>query len=387
MALDKLISSDSHLIEHPTLWEERIDRRFVDRGPRVVRVDGFDWWYVDGRKTMSFLGIQTGRRFDKDPSKLVTQSRFEEVRPGAYDPKLFVKESEEDGVLGSVLYPTEGLVLFSIPDSELLSAAMRAYNSYIAEFCSDAPDKLKGIGMVNVDDPAEGAAELERCRELGLVGALITVQPPANAPYDHPMYEPLWSAAEDLQMPLSLHTATQRANPQGVGGAPADVQNAPPSIFVLLDTSIRKSLAEMIYGGVFERHPRLRVGTVEHELAWIPHFLQQLDYTYTDRPARGPAWKRFADPEVLPSDFFHRNVFASFQEDPLGIRERDLIGVTALMWGSDYPHTESTFPRSRQVLAEILDGVPEDEQRRIACTNAAELYGFDLGALGVLGAA
>ena len=162
--VSRMISSDSHLIEHPTLWEERMPDEYVERGPRVVRNDeGMDWWYVDGKRTMSFLGIQAGRRFDGDPSKLVTESTFEDVRPGAYDPKLFVKEAEEDGIVGSVLYPTEGLVLFSVPDSGLCSASMRAYNDYMAEFCAEDPHHLKGIGMINVDDPAEGR---DRARPL-----------------------------------------------------------------------------------------------------------------------------------------------------------------------------------------------------------------------------
>jgi predicted TIM-barrel fold metal-dependent hydrolase len=377
--LSRMISSDSHLIEHPSLWAERMPKELVERGPRVVRDDqGKDWWFVDGKRTMSFLGIQAGRRFEGDPSKLVTAASFEEVRPGAYDPKLFVKESEEDGVVGSVIYPTEGLVLFSVADSVLCSACMRAYNNYIAEFCREDPQRLKGIAMINVDDPAEGAAELSRSRQMGLVGALMTVMPPAWLPYDDRTYDVLWAAASDLEMPLSLHSATNRADPRtGAGGVPDNVQQVPPSVFVLQDTMVRRSLADMIFSGVFERHPGLRVGTVEHELAWIPHFLQQLDYTYTDRPARGD-WHRYRDPEARPSDFFHSNVFCSFQEDALGIRERDLIGVHTLMWGSDYPHTETTFPRSREITAEILRGVPEAEQQMIVYSNAKQLYGFEV---------
>jgi glycosyltransferase involved in cell wall biosynthesis len=119
---------------------------------------------------------------------------------------------------------------------------------------------------------------------------------------------------------------------------------------------VERSLATLILSGVLERHPALRVGTVEHELAWIPFFLDQMDYTYTDRPVRG-AWHRFADPDARPSDFFRRQCFASFQEDAIGIRLRDVIGPDVLMWGSDYPHTESTFPRSQSILDALLDGV------------------------------
>jgi predicted TIM-barrel fold metal-dependent hydrolase len=149
-----------------------------------------------------------------------------------------------------------------------------------------------------------------------------------------------------------------------------------PSLLANADHWVRVSLGHVIFTGVFERYPRLRIGSVEHELSWVPHFLERLDYTYTQR-ARRPWWYRFKG-SMLPSDFFHRNVFLSFQEDYLGIRDRAYIGVDALMWGSDYPHTEATFPRSRQILGRILEGVPDEEQRQITVTNAARLYHFGI---------
>jgi len=120
------------------------------------------------------------------------------------------------------------------------------------------------------------------------------------------------------------------------------------------------------------------VAIVEFELAWAPHVLSSMDYTYRERHEE--ALYRFRD-GVRPSDFFHRNVFLSFQEDAVGIRLRDAIGVDNMMWGSDYPHSESTFPQSRKILAEILAGVPEDEQAKIAGGNTARLYRFDVAQL------
>jgi predicted TIM-barrel fold metal-dependent hydrolase len=253
---------------------------------------------------------------------------------------------------------------------------MRAYNDAIAEFCSEDRSRLKGMAMLNIDDPHEAVAELTRCREMGLAGALITVLPTSDRSYDHPMYEPLWSAAEDLAAPLALHVATGRAA-MSVDATQQDVQHVSPTAFFLQDHFVRKSLGEMIFAGVFERHPRLRVGSVEHEVSWIPFFCDQMDYTYTDRPVRGD-WHRFADPDARPSHYFREHVFVSFQEDRLGVKLRHEVGLTNLMWGSDYPHTESTFPRSREIAADFLAGVPEDEQRLIVRDNAADLFGFDV---------
>ena len=135
------------------------------------------------------------------------------------------------------------------------------------------------------------------------------------------------------------------------------------------------SMSDMIFSGVFERHPDLRLAIVEFELSWLPYVLTNMDYTYRERNEE--ALYRFKG-DTLPSDFFARNVYLSFQEDAVGIRLRDRIGIDGMMWGSDYPHSESTFPRSRQVLDEILRDVPEAERAKIVCHNTARLYGFDL---------
>lgn len=376
----RIISSDSHIVEPPDVWSGK-GAAFGDRMPHVVSEADGDWWYVDGKKTMSFLGIQAGHRFKMGPEALRTSGRFSEVRPGAYDPAHFVAENEQDGIWASVVYPSQGLVLFSVPNSDLVTAAMRDYNDWIAEFCSHNPKQLKGMAMINVDDVDVAVRELERARAKGLSGALITVLPPAWGSYRFPVYDRLWAAAQDLGMPLSLHVGTDRADPRaGDAAFSLDVKNFPPSGFVNQDQQIRLSLAEMIYSGVFERFPGLRVGAVECELSWATVFLQRLDYNYTDRPLRGPDWRRFADPNVLPSDFFRRNVFVSFQEDPYGLRMRDYYGVDGLLWGSDYPHTESTFPRSREILSEILAELTPGEIEKIVSTNVARIYDIDLAA-------
>jgi predicted TIM-barrel fold metal-dependent hydrolase len=366
----RIISSDSHIVEPPDTWNGRLAAKYRDRAPRVVGDADGDWWFVDGVRTNSFQGgAQTGKRFDR-PEELRPAGSFADVRRGAYDPEEFVADNDLDGVWGSVIYPTEGLSLFQVPDGGLLAAIFAGYNDWLAEFCRYNPQRLKGIAMIHVEDVPGAVAELARARTLGLVGAMITVYPAEEWSYDRPQYEPFWAAAQDLQMPLSLHVATFRPLS---GVVYEDNRSQRPALIANWDRYLRVSLAHIIFAGVFERYPRLRVGSVEHELGWVPFFLERLDYTYTQR-ARRPWWHRFKD--GLPSDFFHRNVFLSFQEDALGIRDRDLIGVDQMMWGSDYPHTESTFPQSQKLLDRVFAGVPDDERRRITRDNVARLYGF-----------
>jgi len=342
----------------------------------VSEEDG-DWWYVDNKKTMSFLGINAGQRFLIDSHDLRTSGRFSDVTGGASDPYRYLEENERDGVWASVIYPSQGLVLYAVPNSEVATLAMRRYNDWIAEFCSAAPDRLKGIAMLNVDDIDEAVRELQRAAKLGLAGAMISVAPPAWAPYRARDYDRLWAAAQDLAMPLSLHIGTDRADPRlGDAAFRLNVKEVPPSTFINSDYRVRITLADIIYSGVFERYPKLMMGAVEFELSWMPVFLQRLDYTYTDRPARGAEWVRFKDRSKLPSDFFRSNIFVSFQEDPYGLRLRDIYGTDLLVWGSDYPHTESTYPRSMEILNRNLAILAPEEVEQVVHGNVRRIYGF-----------
>ena len=372
----RIVSADDHVMEPADLWTSRAGSKFRDRAPRVVRMeDGSDWWFCDGNKTVDVgAGTQAGMRFE-EPEKLRiggSEANYENVRPGGYIPEEHVKDMDIDGIDVSIVYPSVVLTLYRVPDSELLTSNLRTYNDWLAEFCNAIPRRLKGIASLNIDDVEMGIRELERCAKMGLVGAMITVYPPEERSYDSPEYEPLWAAAEDLQMPLSLHTGTTRVSPdQEFKGR----KTLRPALTTSVDHWVRLSVADMIFSGVFERHPRLQIGSIEHELSWVPHFLDRMDYTYTQRQIEFAPY-RFKE-DMLPSDYFHQNIFVGFQEDALGIRLRDVIGVDNLLWGGDYPHPESTFPKSQEILEDILADCTEEEKAKIAGGNAARVYHLD----------
>ena len=372
MADYRVISSDNHVTEPVDLWTSRAESKFKDRLPYVDRLEEGDWWICDGRKVLQVAGNPLGLRFE-EPEKLTAETRIEGVPLGGYIPEEHVKDMDIDGVDVSIVYPTTGLFLYAVvPDTELLSSLFRTYNDWVGEFCSASPKRLKGIAMLNMDDVAEGVTELERCAKLGFVGAMISVYPPEHRPYDKPEYEPLWAAAQDLGIPLSLHIGTNRP---GVGQEFEHFDTTSKAFFSNVDHWVRMSLARMIFSGVFERYPKLQVGSVEMELSWVPHFLDRIDYAYSQR-VPGVEEHQFKD-GVLPSDFFHSNVFVGFQEDGLGIRDRHIIGVDNLLWGGDYPHVESTFPRSRQILEEILVDCTEEEKAKIVGGNSARVYNLN----------
>ena len=372
MGRSRIISADSHVFELPNLYVDNCEAKFKDRAPSVIRIEGADWWVCDGHKMLSLAGgVQVGMRFE-DPEKLTFTGTYENVQPGGYLPDEHVKDMDADGVDAGVVFPSIGFLMYNIvQDSQLLTAIFRTYNDWLGEFCTPFPNRIKGIALLNVDNVQEGISELERCHKLGLVGALIPVYPPVGKRYGSLEYEPLWAAAQDLGISINLHVATNRP---GTGQELSDIDTLTASFRANLDYWVRMSLGDIIFNGVFERYPKLRVGAVEHELSWVPYFLERIDYAYTQEAPR-EGWYRFKE-AMLPSDYFHRNVFVGFQQDGLGVKLRNIIGVDNLQWGSDYPHQEGTFPKSREILEEILAGCTEEEKAKITCHNAERIYGL-----------
>jgi predicted TIM-barrel fold metal-dependent hydrolase len=380
MAAFKLISADSHIVEPPDMYTGRFEPKLRDRAPRMERRKTpagreYDAWMLGGQQVGTLGAVmQAGQRFE-DPSQIDFLGLWEDVRKGAYDAHAMIRENEEDGIWGSVLQPSQGLFWYRVPDSELLSEICRVYNDWIADFCKTYPDRLKGIAMLNVDDVDEACAELERCAKLGLVGAFIPVSPLPDKPYRHAIYDRFWWTAQDVNMPLLLHIATPRY------GVPANeftmnVAEMTGAGRSTTDFWVRYSLGAMLFAGVFDRYPGLKIGSVEHEAAWIPHWLKQMDFTYVERPVFTKGWK--SREGMLPSDYWKRNMFVEFMEDDVGVQLRDRIGVENMLWGSDYPHAEATFPRSQQFLDRMFAGVPEADLRKITSENAAKMFQFAL---------
>ena len=373
-----MISADSHVIEPPAVWTERLAKEWGDHAPHVRRDDdGNDWWYVDGHRTNSFAGgTQTGQRF-VDADALVLADRFEHVRAGAYDPDRYVEENLTDGVVASVLYPTQQMQHYAVRNTALVDATCCAYNAWLAEFCAPHPQRLRGVAALNVDDIATAAAELERAVGQGLAAGLIPVGLPSGRTYADRAFDRLWAAAVHVDVPLSLHIGTYRANPAGhkapvIPGAQSASAKPAQTAFATADHWVRQALGDMIFSGVFERFPALRVVSAEHEVGWLPFFVERMDYTYTQRATKG---HRFAG-ELLPSDFVRQNVWAQFCEDPLAAAVATSVGSERVLWGSDYPHSEGLFPRSREVFADRTAALDDIARRRIAIDNAAGLYGI-----------
>ena len=206
----RLLSADNHIVEPPDLWTSRIEPKYRDQAPRIERREDADYWVVADGLSVGSVGNAThpGERYTSDrPHEISVDDRWEAVRKGAYDPDAAIEDMAIEGVEGAVIFPTKGVGgIWMTPDPELLNAICRTYNDWAAEFCNPYPDALKGAAMINLDDIAEGVAEITRAKKLGLSAAIITVHPAHERQYFMHDYDPFWAAAQEMEIPLCLHS-------------------------------------------------------------------------------------------------------------------------------------------------------------------------------------
>jgi predicted TIM-barrel fold metal-dependent hydrolase len=372
-----VISADCHLLEPRDIYETTLRARLGDRTPRVERrvtSDGtpYDAWMYGNLEMGSPAALAAPAARFEDPENFKTVGLWEDIDRAAYDPEEFVHGLDLDGVWGGLVQPGQGLAWYRIPDAHDLSLIFAVANDFLAEFCATYPDRLRGVACLNVDEVDVAVGELQRSAQRGMAAAFIPAHPRWEQRYIDPAYDPLWAAAQDLDMTLLLHIATNRP---GIPGNTTEVRDIGAADRSTVSHWVQRSLTDMIFGGVLDRFPRLRVGSSEHEAAWVPHWLNVMDYTYRERPFYRRGW--LAAEGMLPSDYWRRNMFAVFMEDPLATKLRAEIGIDNLLWGNDYPHQESTWPRSQEFLDRFFRDVPEEQRTKIVFENAARLFKFN----------
>jgi predicted TIM-barrel fold metal-dependent hydrolase len=367
----KIISADDHVQEPADLWETRLPKALRDRAPKVVRLpDGGDAWSVPGYPPRPFgilIAAGTGRN-DK-----ATGLTWEDCPRGAYDPDARLKDMDLDGIHASVLYPNVCLDFFmcqvELPP-DLFGPVCRAYNDFLSEFCTTNLGRLAGVGLVPLYDLGEAKAEMEHIARLpGMKGVLFPVKPPVDD-WNDLAYEPIWAAAADLDLIIHIHTGKPRGLPNKLE---MQEQNCGIQIYYQLGrVSMIETFGYIFWSGVLERHPQLKFVSVEGSIGWLPYFkeggaaLMKKHQRWTGDQLQYP-----------PGHWFGKNFFATFEEDRLGVELRHHTGIDTLLWASDYPHSQTTWPESAKAIEETFEGVPADEVRQIVSENASRLYGFD----------
>jgi predicted TIM-barrel fold metal-dependent hydrolase len=310
-----------------------------------------------------------------------------------------VAELEADGVVGEVIFPNTippffptGAVIARPPEPdeyELRLAGIRAHNRWLAEWCARLPDRRAGIGQIFLNDVDDAIDDVRWCHEHGLRGGVLLQPVPDDMKHIKPLYgpdyDPLWAVCEDLGVVVNVHS----------GGAGMPDYGAYPAAGLLWITETtffsRRPLAQLLLSGVFERFARLKLVLTEQGASWIPTLLAQLDGFMKQARKTGRIGELKYDAgemlPLLPSEYFARNCWVGVSfPSPVEAQTRHQIGVDRFMWGSDYPHDESTWPDTREGLRRAFAGTPDDELRRMLGANAAGVYGFDLDALAPLAA-
>jgi predicted TIM-barrel fold metal-dependent hydrolase len=362
-----VISADSHMTEPGNLWLERLDSKYRDDAPRVIKNEkpgGAPYVFVGpGIHPLAVAGVfAAGRSGDELREHL--KHGYEAARPSGWDPVERLKDQDIDGVAAEVLYSSLGIALFNLKDKELQSACLRVYNEWLAEFCAHAPNRLIGIGLYTLSDLPD-VSEVERCAKRGLKGILILASDSNDLPYSDPRFDPLWQVCSDLRMPISLHKPLVSGMPL----TPAMPTMADLQIHVV--HVVEQCITRLVYGGVFQRFPNLKIVSAENDVGWIPNWVNRLDHVHSKM-----AFSRQL--KEKPSAYMRRNVWATFQNDPLGPATWRYFGEDNYMWASDFPHADSTFPHSRKVIAGNFAEVPEQVTRKIVYQNACQLYGINL---------
>ena len=309
---------------------------------------------------------------------------------GAWDHDERLRVLDGDGIAGEIIFP-DGITEMNMPPfgaglslptdarivPELQWEGARAHNRWLAEFCAMAPDRRAGVALAPICwDVDEAVREIHWVREHGLRGILIPSMWGRQDAYHHPKYEPVWSACEDLGVVVHLHS----------GAAPMEDYGDHLGMMGIYITEVVwwavRPLTFLIWGGVFERHPKLRLAITESTTVWVPEALALMDQRYSETHYSAKLGDYRSHLKMKPSDYFHRNVVLGASCMPRREAEmRHQIGVPNIMWGSDYPHPEGTWPHTREQMRDTFRGLPEAELRAMLGGNAVRVYGFDADAL------
>jgi predicted TIM-barrel fold metal-dependent hydrolase len=372
-----ILDCDAHVNEPPDTWTARVPARLRERAPKVLHRDDGDYWSFDDGASIRPVGLTAtaGRSFlDFSP----VGGSYATMRPGSFDTKARLADMDVDGIWLQVLYPSVTLFGAKVygSDRDLQRACVRAYNDWLAEFCEGSDGRLIGQAILpttGVDDCVE---ELHRAVELGHRGVVISAFP--NGTLEPlPEDEPFWQLAQESRTPVAVHIGSFLPTTGTAAGAKPPVMNVKQFMGAAGATKSGAQtlpvVCQLLFSGVFERFTEIDLLLVESNIGWIPTLLEQTD----DMFYRYRFFTHGDEMAVTPSRIFHRNFWASFMIDTVGMDLRHRLNIDHLMWSSDYPHTGCDWPNSRITIERNFRGVPKDQVKKMLHDNCKRLYRLD----------
>jgi predicted TIM-barrel fold metal-dependent hydrolase len=393
--LPKIISVDDHIVEPATTWTDRLPARYHDVCPRIVRApmgeitfvggkltvkpgsegNPTDWWhYEDLKRPLLRVDSAVGVPRDEVTMKGIT---YQDMRPGSYSQKERLEDMDENHIEASLCFPTFprfcGQTFTEAQDKELALLCVEAYNDFqVEEWCAGTGGRLIPLIIVPLWDPQLAAAEVRRNADRG-VRAVCFSEIPAylGLPSIHDpdnYWDPFFAACDETSRVVNMHIGSSSKMPSTSADAPAAVGSS------LTHINAELSMTDFLLSGLFERFSNLKVAYSEGQIGWIPHLLHRMDVVWQDNRGWGGIGDKVPNP---PSSYFKDHVYGCFFDDPNGLMLIDQIGEDNITYESDYPHSDSTWPRTRQIAEKQMAGLTDEQRYKVVRGNAIKLFGLD----------
>jgi predicted TIM-barrel fold metal-dependent hydrolase len=376
-----IVDADAHVNPTPDFWGEYLPKSLRSLAPRIEpggNDEDCDYVVFEGnRRKLNLIGAQAGRK--GEDFKMI--GRQSDMRSGSWMPQARLDDMDIDGIDAQILFGGGPL---GTKNDELFLASFDAYNRWLADFCHYSPKRLAGVGYIPMRDVDESVAMVRELAKRGLKAVNIPAFPMSRdtkaavaaglgqvlaltgdttgaRTYADPEFDPFWKAVTDLDMPVTIHLGAR--SPRFT-----DPKHFLPDL-LMSKFAMAEPIAVMIYGAVFERFPTLKFCSIESGVGWFAFAADYMDRTWEKQ--------RFWTKSPLtrpPSFYMDQNIFGSFIHDAVGVQTRNLPGAKNIMWSSDYPHSETTYPESQAMISRIFDGVPDEDRRMILGGRAKNVF-------------
>jgi len=358
-----MVSADTHANEPADLWAKRIEPEYRDRIPHIeTDAKGDMWNVVEGyRPTKIRIAAMVGQDKERNGSGATIEGRQ--------------ADHKRDGIDAEVIFPNKGLAMWATPDPVFAMAQCRVWNTWAWEFYGPNNDTMSPMAALGTGDIPGTLAEIDRVAKLGFRGLTLPCKPifgshDVDDPnYNLPMYDPMWSLLEEVNLPITFHVSTGRDPRASKGNGGAVINYVSHSLSPTIEP-----MANLCGSGVLERFPKIKFALIEAGIGWIPWALEAMDEAYR----KHHFWVR-PKMQGLPSDYFKQHGAAAFQEDPVGLALVEQFGLTDnMMWANDYPHHEGTWPHSAAAIERTMSGIGEETRAKILGLNANRVFDFGL---------
>ncbi|HEX7852779.1 MAG TPA: amidohydrolase family protein [Sphingobium sp.] len=382
--LGRIVDADAHIDPPHDMWRDYLPAHLKDQAPVIEEGDEVDYIVFEGnRRPVRMINNQAGRQ-GKD-YKMV--GKLSEQR-AVWDPKTRLADMDADGMDAAVLFGGGPL---GTSNDELYMASYEAYQNWVMDFASADPRRLVPIGYVPMRDIDETIGHVKRLAKMGFRAinlpafpqnmsawrtssgikamkdgqvSALTGDPKGELQYYQPEFDRLWSVICDEGMVATFHLG---ARVPRFG----DMQHFLPDM-PMSKMAMAEPIAIFIFNAIFQRFPDLKIASVESGVGWFAWFTEYVTRTWEKQRF----WTKSPLTES-PAFYMDQNVYGSFIQDRTGILNRDLPGGRNIMWSSDYPHSETTFPHSREIILRDFEGIPEQDTKDIICNTCAKLFRID----------